>query len=94
MNRFPTAEALGREALESLSRRKETPEEHFDRLVQQDWINRQGEVTRLLGGNAEPEPDSDSGRAALRKGGRGATDVRVVDAESAGPTFLAVLRCD
>ncbi|MGH7136836.1 MAG: hypothetical protein ACREHD_13940 [Pirellulales bacterium] len=67
MNRFPTPEELGREALEALSRRRETPEEHFDRLVRHGWINRQGEVTRLLGGDVEPEPDSEPSQAALAK---------------------------
>lgn len=67
MNRFPTPEELGREALEALSRRKEKPGERFDRLVRLGWINRQGEVTRLLGGDVEPEPDSEPGQAALAK---------------------------
>ena len=65
MSLFPTAEELAREAREVLSRRNEKPGERFDRLVRLGWINRQGEVTRLLGGDAEPEPDSEPGEAAL-----------------------------
>ncbi|HEX7377837.1 MAG TPA: hypothetical protein VF278_12025, partial [Pirellulales bacterium] len=64
MSFFPTPDELAKEAREALSRRTETPAKHFDRLVKQGWINRQGELTRLLGGEAEPEPDCDSG---LRK---------------------------
>ena len=41
--------------------------EHFEQLVRLGWINRQGEVTRLLGGDAEPEPDSEPGQAAPHK---------------------------
>lgn len=67
MNRFETADEIAREAREALSRRKEKPGERFDRLVRLGWINRQGEVTRLLGGDAEPEPDSEPGRAARTK---------------------------
>lgn len=67
MNRFATAEEIAREARYALSRRKEKPGERFDRLVRLGWINRQGEVTRLLGGDAEPEPDSEPGQAALAK---------------------------
>lgn len=70
MSLFPTPEELAREAREALSRRTETPEEHFDRLVRIGWINRKGEVTRLLGGEVEPEPDSEPGQAALEKNGK------------------------
>lgn len=63
MNRYPTTEELAREAREALSRCKETSHEHFERLVRYGWINRKGEVTRLLGGEAEPEPDSDPSQA-------------------------------
>lgn len=67
MSLFPTPEELAKEARAALSRRTETPAEHFDRLVRQGWINREGEVTRLLGGEAEPEPDSDPEREASTK---------------------------
>jgi hypothetical protein len=67
MSPFPTPEELAREAREALSRRTETPREHFARLVRIGWINRLGEVTRLLGGDVEPEPDSEPGQAALAK---------------------------
>jgi hypothetical protein len=58
MTRIPTTAELGREALEALKRSKEPPKEHFERLVRLGWINRRGEVTRLLGGDAEPEADA------------------------------------
>ena len=54
----PSSSELGREALEALrrSRSSQTPEERFQRLIHLGWINARGEVTRLLGGDAEPEP--------------------------------------
>lgn len=58
MSYIPTATELGREALEVLKRSKEPPKEHFERLVRLGWINRRGQVTRLLGGDAEPESDA------------------------------------
>jgi hypothetical protein len=58
MSYIPTATELGREALEALKRSKEPPKEHFERLVRLGWINRRGQVTRLLGGDAEPEADA------------------------------------
>lgn len=57
MTRILTTAELGREALAALQRSKEPPKEHFERLVRLGWINRRGEVTRLLGGDAEPEAD-------------------------------------
>lgn len=53
--------------MKALRESRESPHEHFERLVQLGWINRQGEVTRLLGGDAEPEPDSEPGQAAAKK---------------------------
>ena len=55
---IPSPAELGREALEALKRSKEPPKEHFERLVRLGWINRRGQVTRLLGGDAEPESDA------------------------------------
>jgi len=52
---FPSARQLAKEAREALARNKETPEEHFDRLIKLGFINSKGEVTTLLGGAAEPE---------------------------------------
>lgn len=59
---FPTSEELAREAREALARSNETPEEHFARLVRRGWINSKGEVTRIFGGDAEPEPGSEAAR--------------------------------
>jgi hypothetical protein len=55
MSRFPTTTELAHEALEALQRSQESPADHFQRLIRLGWINSQGEVTRLLGGDAEPE---------------------------------------
>jgi hypothetical protein len=54
----PTAQEIAREAREALARSPETPEEHFARLVRCGFLNARGEVTRILGGDAEPEPNS------------------------------------
>lgn len=51
----PTAKEIAQEAREALRKSKETPQEHFDRLVRLGWINSRGEITRLFGGDAEPE---------------------------------------
>jgi hypothetical protein len=53
----PTPEQLAKEAREALSRRPAmTPREHFTWMVRKGMINARGEVTRLIGGTAEPEP--------------------------------------
>jgi hypothetical protein len=60
MNRklYPTAEELAAEAHEALARRpKRTPEEYITEMVRAGFINARGEVTRLIGGSAEPEPN-------------------------------------
>lgn len=59
MSLYPTAQEIAREARQALSRCNESSHERFERMVRLGWINRKGEVTRLLGGEAEPEPDSD-----------------------------------
>jgi hypothetical protein len=54
----PTPEELAREAREVL--RKHPPKqgrELFIELVRDGFINARGEVTRLIGGLAEPEPN-------------------------------------
>ncbi len=52
----PTPEQLAREAREALARRAPmTPREHFTWMVRQGMINARGQVTRLIGGSAEPE---------------------------------------
>lgn len=65
MSRFLTTAELAAEARKALQESREPSHEHFERLVRLGWINRQGEVTRLLGGDAEPEADSEPGQAAL-----------------------------
>jgi hypothetical protein len=56
MSPCPTTRELAEDALAALRRHKDKyPGETFDRLVQLGWINSKGEVTRLLGGDAEPE---------------------------------------
>jgi hypothetical protein len=57
-NPFPTPEELAAEARELFRRypRKEG-RELFQELVRKGFINAQGQVTRLIGGSAEPEPD-------------------------------------
>jgi hypothetical protein len=60
-NPFPTPEELAREAREVL--RKYPPlegRELFIDLVRKGFINARGEVTRLIGGSAEPEPNRES----------------------------------
>lgn len=65
MTPFQTPAELADEAMKALRESREPSHEHFAQLVRLGWINRQGEVTRLLGGDADPEPDSDPGRAAI-----------------------------
>lgn len=67
MKPFMTTAELAADARKALSESRETPKERFARLVRLGWINRQGEVTRLLGGDADPEPDSEPAQAALVK---------------------------
>jgi hypothetical protein len=58
---YPTPEELAREAREAL--RKHPPKEGrelYIQLVRWGFINARWEVTRLIGGTAEPEPDYES----------------------------------
>lgn len=58
MKHNPTAQELALEAVEALRKAPpETPRQHFARLVRMGLINSQGRVTRLYGGEAEPEID-------------------------------------
>jgi hypothetical protein len=52
---IPSPQEIAREAREALAKSRETPREHFDRLIREGFINSKGEVTRKLGGDAEPE---------------------------------------
>jgi hypothetical protein len=68
----PSPQDVAREAREALSHSRETPDELYERLVRRGWINRRGEVTRILGGNVEPEstPESDGRQEANGNGRR------------------------
>jgi len=58
---FPTSEELAQEAREALSRRPAmTPREHFTWMVRKGLVNARGQVTRLIGGSAEPEPNHET----------------------------------
>ena len=58
INSSPTPDEIAAEAREALSRMPpRTPRQHFRKLVRLGWINAQGQVTKFLGGEAEPEPD-------------------------------------
>ena len=57
MSTSPTPEEIAAEAREALRTDKESPDEHFTRLVRLGWINARGEVTKFLGGEADPEPN-------------------------------------
>jgi hypothetical protein len=55
---YPTPEELAAEARELF--RKHPPKEGIEgyiELVRAGFINARGEVTKLIGGSAEPEPD-------------------------------------
>jgi hypothetical protein len=59
---------LAAEAREALNRAPESPQEHFARLVRMGFINARGQVTHLLGGDAEPEPEQSGGPAPKQNG--------------------------
>jgi hypothetical protein len=54
----PSPEELAAEAREALRRLPpQSSREHFTELVRKGWINSRGQVTKLLCGIAEPEPN-------------------------------------
>jgi hypothetical protein len=58
MSISPTPEEIAAEAWEAWRRRpRRNSREHFMHLVRKGWINAKGEVTRLIGGSADPEPN-------------------------------------
>jgi hypothetical protein len=67
MKKQPTIAEM-RKALEA-STSAMTPIEHFRRMVASGVINARGEVTRLVGGNAEPELGARRPCAAISKNG-------------------------
>ncbi|HEY1065657.1 MAG TPA: hypothetical protein VGE52_06100 [Pirellulales bacterium] len=54
---FFSAKELAAEMMRALDAHRETSDEHWERLVRSGFINRKGEVTRVIGGHAEPDPD-------------------------------------
>jgi hypothetical protein len=57
-NKPPTPENLAAEAREALRQvPPKTGRELYIELVRKGFINALGQVTRLIGGGAEPEPD-------------------------------------
>lgn len=61
MSRILSPRELADEALAALRDAPEDPKQHFQRLVELGWINARGEVTKLLGGEADPEPTAKNG---------------------------------
>jgi hypothetical protein len=59
---------IAKEAREALSRVKETPQETWDSLIRLGWINAKGEVTKIFGGDADPEPGSEAARNGYGNG--------------------------
>jgi len=56
-NGYPSPDEIAAEARESLSRRPpKSPRERFQEFVRLGWINARGQVTKFLGGRADPEP--------------------------------------
>jgi hypothetical protein len=57
-NSLPTPKELAAEAREAL---RKTPPENghalYVRLIRKGFINARGQVTKLIGGSAEPEPN-------------------------------------
>jgi hypothetical protein len=52
----PSPQELARELREARRRHPETSAEHLARLIKSGFINNQGKVTWLLGGEVDPEP--------------------------------------
>ena len=52
---FPSPEELAREALNRMPLM--SPREYFAWMIRKGFINAQGQVTKLIGGSAEPEPN-------------------------------------
>jgi hypothetical protein len=58
MSSSPTPDEIAQEAREALARMPpRSPREQFQELVRLGWINARGQVTKFLGGEAEPEPN-------------------------------------
>src|SRR5262245_38143549 len=54
----PSPEDIAAETREAWRRRpKKSSHELFQELVRKGWINARGQVTKFLGGEAEPEPN-------------------------------------
>ena len=72
---FPSPEELATEARAALRNRPpDSGHALFVRLIRKGFINARGQVTRLIGGSAEPEPNHETwtdaaNGARKRKGG-------------------------
>ena len=55
----PSPQQLARELREARQKNPETSAEHLARLIKSGFINNQGKVTWLLGGEVDPEPPPD-----------------------------------
>ena len=52
----PSPQELARELREAFRKHPETSAEHWARLIKSGFINKEGKVTWLLGGDVDPEP--------------------------------------
>ena len=88
----PSPEELAAEAREVLRRRPpRSSREIFTGLVRKGWINGRGQVTKLLGGIAEPEPNYETWTMEADVSGRedgplGHDRMTVVEADDQGAT--------
>ena len=58
--RYWTPQEVAAEAREAFARNPETPEQTWDRMIRAGFSNKRGEVTKLLGGDADPEPHAEN----------------------------------
>lgn len=61
-----SSKSIADAARKALEASKLPPREHFARLVQLGWIDAEGRVTKMLGGDAEPDPTTQPGNGAPR----------------------------
>ena len=83
----PSPEEIVAEAREALHRRPpKSSRERFTELVRKGWINGRGQVTKLLGGIADPEPNYETWTLE--------DDVSAPENGPAGPERIAVVGAD
>lgn len=51
--KYRSPKEIAEEAKKAFENDKTTPEEHFDDMVRAGFINKKGQVTKLLGGDAD-----------------------------------------